>query len=129
MAGAAVNPQRRDPYLARLDNGSRDPAGRGQGGRPTARYIPQCGIGMPCDCGPPPVTSASVTAVGGRVTWDGGRVKCGLPKVVRTAVGGAAAASAPDVAATAPPATLNPARATAAMTVRTDMDVSLSRRF
>src|SRR5580658_5649515 len=101
---------------------------------------------MPCDCEPPAVISASVTAVG----W------CGLPKVaaaggatvertaggatvertaggatvdVRTAAGGgAAAASAADVAAVAPPARPNPARARAAMVVRMDMGVSLSRR-
>ena len=50
------------------------PSGPGGGRR---RYTPQCGIGMPCDCEPPPVTSASVTAFG----W------CGLPKVA--AAGGA----------------------------------------
>jgi hypothetical protein len=37
---------------------------------------------MPCDCEPPPVISASVTAAG----W------CGLPKVVRTAGGATVAA-------------------------------------
>src|SRR5579862_1461510 len=101
---------------------------------------------MPCDCDPPLVTSANATAAG----W------CGLPDVaaaggatggrtaggatvartaggtavdVRTAAGGgAAAASAADVPAVAPPARPNPARARAAMVVRMDMDVSLSRR-
>src|SRR5580704_258574 len=43
---------------------------------------------------------------------------CGLPKVVRTAAW-ALAASPPDVAAAAPPTRPNPARAAAAMAVRT----------
>src|SRR5579859_6693950 len=107
------------PARSRLPFSSR--ADQAEGGR---RYVPQCGIGMPCDCGLPPVMSSSVTAAGWcglpkvvrtAVGW------CGLPKVVRTAAVGAAAVSAPGAAATAPPARPNPARARAAMVVRTDM--------